>query len=73
MTQDEAKLIIDREPVGGAQFYNEHTDLFYNEFSGKMYFFTFEWAMSITWICGDLEELTPMSEIRAIALGDEND
>ena len=71
LSKQQALDIIEREPVGGAQFYNEHTDLFYSEFNGVMFFFIEEWVISITWACGELEELTPMHELLAIAEGDK--
>ena len=67
MTQDEAKAIIEREPVGVANFYSKQSGMFYMKVVGSWYVFSGEWVLSEKPNC----ILKPMHEILAIALGDE--
>lgn len=70
MTQDEAKAIIESEPVGGAHYYSDYTDRFFIRSSGVWYRFD-----SDKWVMHKYVpySVKPMHEILAIALGDKND
>ena len=70
MTQDEAKAIIEREPVGGAQFYSSTTCSFYNHVLGEWFRFEDEWFSCRPWH-STISKMKPMHEILAMALGDE--
>lgn len=67
MTQDEAKSIIEHEPVGVANFYSKSNGMFYMRVAGSWYVFSGEWVSSQKPKC----MLKPTHEILAIALGDE--
>lgn len=68
MTQDEAKAIIEREPIGfTSDFYCKSNKKFYGKTCGKWYVFLGEWVS-----CEKPKLIIkPMHEILAIALGDE--
>ena len=70
MTQDEAKAIIEREPVGGAQFYSYYTDRFFSKIVNVWYYFDGQWNPCQPHIRTE-NNLKPMHEILAIALGGE--
>lgn len=72
ISKQQAIDIIERDPVGGAHYYNHNTGLFYNEFNGVMLFFAGVWVKSVSFACGEIEksELTPMHELLAIAEGE---
>lgn len=69
MTQDEAKAIIEREPVGGAHYYL--SGRFYSKYKGMLFVFDGNWWVDAFLPLKQFELLKPMHEILAMSLGDE--
>ncbi len=70
MNKQQAIEIIEREPVGGAQFYVPRTDAFYMKVSGALFEFSGSWVKPCLYITRE-SEMIPMHEILEIALGED--
>lgn len=70
MNKQQATEIIEREPVGGAQFYSPVRDRFYNHICGEWYRFGAKWIECIP-LRSTIEKMIPMHEILEIALGED--
>lgn len=70
MNKQQAIEIIEREPVGGAQFYNLQSKMFFKSFSAKWYLFDGEWKRCITNFTAK-RSMMKMHEILEIALGED--
>lgn len=72
MNKQQATEIIEREPAGGAKFYDTKNDRFYSRFGGDWYVFDCdEWIMHKYVIYSARLNFKPMHEILEIALGED--
>lgn len=72
MNKQQAIEIIEREPMGGAQYYDTKNDRFYIKFSGKWYRFNGdEWVMHKYVLYSARLNFKPMHEILEISLGED--
>ncbi len=70
MNKQQAIEIIEREPVGGAQYYSPVRSRFYNFVCCDWYRFGDEWIECIP-LHSTIEKMIPMHEILEIALGED--
>jgi len=73
MNKQQAIEIIEREPVGVAQFYSTHAGRFFNKYNNLWYAF---FVKANEWVVCDphistLHTMKPMHEILEIALGED--
>ena len=72
LSKQQAIDIIEREPVGGAQFYNPNNDRFYSRYNGDWYRFDGdEWVMHKYVLYSARVNFNPMHELLAIAGGED--
>jgi hypothetical protein len=72
MNKQQAIEIIEREPVGGAQFYDTKNDRFYSRYCNEWYRFDGdEWVMHRYVLYSARLKFKPMHEILGIALGED--
>ncbi len=71
MNKQQAIEIIEREPVGGAQFYELEKGKFYSRYGCDLYVYNLDgWDLHTTDAAITVLPLKPMHEILEIALGE---